>query len=217
MPKIPTQLPKEITDKYSIISNAFKLDKIKNPELDKIGEPKDEINVIIGDDKQPDKFYPQIKLQRWTNEVNFSVRLIENEIGEEKIETIGDKIKWSKGNLDVEFYDYEEGEGGYKFIPYLKKKPIDNVISRWSVKKKGCSFYKQPEITDEEAQEQLDIYNAMKAKGRPTEYTDEEIIRYTTLIAQGKITEFPPLLTEEEWQAYIDTFPTTLLEVSGII
>jgi len=57
----------------------------------------------------------------------------------------------------------------------------------------------------------------MKAKGRPTEYTDEEIIRYTTLIAQGKITEFPPLLTEEEWQAYIDTFPTTLLEVSGII
>jgi len=149
MSKIPTKLPKEITDKYSIISNAFKLDKIKNPELDKIGEPKDEINVIIGDDKQPDKFYPQIKLQRWTNEVNFSVRLIENEIGEEKIETIGDKIKWSKGNIDIEYYDYPEGEGGMKMIPYLKAKPTTNQI-RFSVKRKGLSFYKQLPLTQKE-------------------------------------------------------------------
>ena len=65
---------KEITDKYSIVNNAFKLDEIKNPELDNKGEPKDEINVEIGDTKQTE-FYPQIKLQRWTNETNFSVRL----------------------------------------------------------------------------------------------------------------------------------------------
>jgi len=62
MPDInKTKLSKEITDKYTVISNAFRLDKIKNAELDKYtGEPKDEINVEIGDTKQPD-FYPQVK------------------------------------------------------------------------------------------------------------------------------------------------------------
>ena len=37
---------------------------IKNAELDQIGEPKDEINVIVGDDKQTE-FFPQVKLQRF--------------------------------------------------------------------------------------------------------------------------------------------------------
>lgn len=36
-------LSKEITDKYKIVSNAFRLSKIKNAELDKIGELKDEM------------------------------------------------------------------------------------------------------------------------------------------------------------------------------
>jgi len=60
-----TKLPKEITDKYTIVSNAFKLDEIKNAELDQIGEPKDKVSVIIGDDKQPDVFYPQVNLRQY--------------------------------------------------------------------------------------------------------------------------------------------------------
>jgi len=58
-------------------------------------DPKDLITVIIGDDKQ-EKFYPQIKLERWDNEVNFSVRLKDNIGG--VVKTKGDKITYSKGN-----------------------------------------------------------------------------------------------------------------------
>jgi len=33
-------------------------------------------SVEVGDSKQPDDFYPQVKIMRWDNEVNFSVRLV---------------------------------------------------------------------------------------------------------------------------------------------
>ena len=149
MSDIPLTLPKEITDKYSVANNAFKLDKIKNAEKDLYtNEPKDEINVIVGDDKQPDKFYPQIKIQRWTNEVNFSVRFIDNQIGTEKVETIDDKIKWSKGNIEIEYYDHNEGEGGYKMVWYLKKKPKTNKVD-FTIQSKNLNFYYQPPLTEE--------------------------------------------------------------------
>jgi len=61
-----TKLSPEIKDKYKIVSNSFCLDKIKNAELDKYdGKPKDELNVIVGDDKETD-FIPQLKLCRWS-------------------------------------------------------------------------------------------------------------------------------------------------------
>jgi hypothetical protein len=145
----PLQSNQIIRDKYSIANNAFRLDKIKNAELDAYkNEPKDEINVIMGDDKQPDTFYPQVKLCRWSNETNFSVRLKHDKKGNEKVETIGDKIKWSKGNIEVEFYDYTENEGGYKFVPYLKKKPLTNKLI-FTVQRKGLNFCKQPPLTQE--------------------------------------------------------------------
>lgn len=36
---------------YDSLTQSYKLDVIKNAELDKIGEPKDEINVIVGVDE----------------------------------------------------------------------------------------------------------------------------------------------------------------------
>lgn len=141
-----TKLSPEIKDKYKIVSNSFCLDKIKNAELDKYdGKPKDELNVIVGDDKETD-FIPQIKLCRWSNETNFSVRLKHNKVGVEKVETIGDKVKWSKGNIDIEFYDYE---GGYKMVWYLKKKPKTNKVE-FTIQSKGLDFFYQPELTQEE-------------------------------------------------------------------
>ena len=50
------KLSQEITDKYSIVSNAFRLAKTSNP--------KDIITTEIGDVKQTE-FYPQLKLCRW--------------------------------------------------------------------------------------------------------------------------------------------------------
>jgi len=107
MVKIPKILNQEINKKYQVLNNALKLDLVKNSELDRYdGKPKDEINVIVGDDKQPDKFYPQVKLCRWSNETNFSVRLIDNENEEESVKTESNKIKYSKGNIDIDFFDY---------------------------------------------------------------------------------------------------------------
>jgi len=59
------KLNKEITDKYQVVNNAFRHTEIRNAESDLYkNEPKDEINVIVGDDKQLDIFYPQVKLQK---------------------------------------------------------------------------------------------------------------------------------------------------------
>ena len=50
MPTIdPEKISEEILDKYSIVNNAFTLEKVINAELDKIGEPKDKIEFEIGD------------------------------------------------------------------------------------------------------------------------------------------------------------------------
>jgi hypothetical protein len=144
------ELTKAVTDKYSIVSNAFKLASIKNASIDAYkNEPKDEINIIVGDDKQPDKVYPQVKLCRWSNEVNFSIRLVDNEIGEETVKTEANKIVWEKGNIKIENCEFLEGEGGYKFIWYLKSKPISNKVE-FTIQSKGLDFFYQPELTPEE-------------------------------------------------------------------
>jgi hypothetical protein len=154
MPTIDTnKISKEAKDKYSVVNNAFSLSKIKNAELDLYdGKPKDELNVIVGDDKQPDKFHPQVKLSRWSNEVNFSVRLIDNEVGEETITTDKDKIIWEKGNIKIENYETAEGDGGYKFVWYLKSKPVSNIVN-FTIQSKGLDFFYQPELTPEEIAE----------------------------------------------------------------
>ena len=38
-------------------------------------DPKDKIEVELGDSKDSTKFHPQVKLMRWDNEVNASFRL----------------------------------------------------------------------------------------------------------------------------------------------
>ena len=150
MPTIDqSKLPIEITSKYSIVNNAFRLDKVVNAELDTYkNEPKDEINVIVGDDKVPDTFIPQVKLMRWTNETNFSVRLKDTEYEKATITTDKDKIIWDKDNIKIEFFDYAEGEGGHKMIWYLKSKPLTNKVE-FSLQSKGLDFFRQPPLTEE--------------------------------------------------------------------
>ena len=153
----PTKLPKEITDKYSIVSNAFRHVKDKSVGLDSKGKPKDLITVEIGDTKVSD-FMPQVKLCRWgddeeTNEVNFSVRLKdEDTINTATISTDKDKIVWEKGNIKIENYDFTEDEGGYKFVWYLKSKPLTNKVE-FTIQSKGLDFFYQPELTAEEIAE----------------------------------------------------------------
>ena len=111
--------------------------------------PADRIEVEIGDSKQPD-FKPQFKIKRWDNEVNFSMRAIE-EAGATMVEKDG-KVKY-KGK-DIEVHQYEKTEagedGGFEFEWVLNKKPESNVL-RTTIQHKGLDFFYQPEITDEEA------------------------------------------------------------------
>src|SRR3990167_1228811 len=135
------KLSKEITDKYQITGNTF----FATPQTN----PKDKIDVEVGDSKQQD-FYPQTKLIRWDNEVNFSIRLKdEDTLNTATVSTDKDKIIWDKGNIKIESYDFTEDEGGYKLVWYLKQKPLTNKVE-FTIQSKGLDFFYQPKLTPEE-------------------------------------------------------------------
>jgi hypothetical protein len=67
-------------------------------------DPKDRIDVIIGDDKDASTFQPQVKLSRWDNEVNLSVRLKGDNVGSESVSFEGNRINWEKGDKTVSMY-----------------------------------------------------------------------------------------------------------------
>jgi len=111
-------------------------------------DPKDRIEVIIGDDKEQD-FKPQVKLKRWDGECDFSVRLKENGTETATVVSKDDKVTWDKGNFKIEFY---EAENAHKFVWFLKKKPKTNKVE-FTIQSKGLVFYYQPELEDSEVQE----------------------------------------------------------------
>lgn len=105
--------------------------------------PKDRIEVEIGDSKQ-NNFFPQVKIQRWDNEVNCSIRLISNE-KTPTIKTEDNKIKWQGNKIEAYFYDIEPNEehpeGGYEFEVVLKEKPENNIIQFSLIDKDIDYFY----------------------------------------------------------------------------
>jgi hypothetical protein len=111
-------------------------------------EPKDTIEVEVGDSKQPD-FKPQVKVMRWDNEVNFSIRAEEKAEG--IVEDDGTKIKYITDKYEVhQYHKPETGEdGGYEFEWVLKEKPDTNVLAA-TIQTKGLDFFYQPELTAEE-------------------------------------------------------------------
>jgi len=106
-------------------------------------DPKDRIEVEIGDAKQ-DKFYPQIKIMRWDNECNFSVRLVDDNTG--SFSKVGEKIIYDKPDRKVEFY---EGDNCHKMVWFLKSKPTSNKIE-FTIQSKDVDFFYQPELTQKE-------------------------------------------------------------------
>src|SRR3990167_10358387 len=114
-------------------------------------DPKDEIKVFIGDDKQPN-FEPQQKIERWSNEVNCSFRLIHNEVAP-NLTVEGDKIIWAGEKIEAHFYDLgisgEHPEGSREFDVILKEPPKTNVVE-FTLETKGLDFFYQPELTQEE-------------------------------------------------------------------
>lgn len=140
---IPQDLPKEINDKYTIENNTFKQEVKDNP--------KDRIQVEIGDSKQPD-FKPQIKIMRWDNEVNFSMRAIEDPNATVEIDK--EVIKYITPDYEVHQYDKPDASenGGHEFEWVLPKKPTSNILTA-TIQTKGLDFFYQPPLTQQEIDE----------------------------------------------------------------
>lgn len=113
-------------------------------------DPRDRIEVEIGDAKQVD-FYPQVKVMRWDNEVNLSVRLVDDQVAAENVSTSEGKIVWTKGSIEANFYEVppskEHPEGGYEFEVVLKEKPKSNRLS-FTLNTKGLDFLYQRPFTE---------------------------------------------------------------------
>ncbi len=134
------QLPTELTEKYQTVNETF---------VNKTGD----FETEIGDIKQSD-FLPQLKIKRWNNESNFSLRLIDDSAEAPVLATDTNKILWQKSSIEARFYDKGFGEdtGGYEFEVLLKEHPVSNVLS-FSIQSKGLDFFYQPPLTDEEIKE----------------------------------------------------------------
>jgi hypothetical protein len=106
--------------------------------------------VEVGDAKQPDAFYPQVKIMRWDNECNFSARLVHKEVSP-KVTLVADKIQWIGDAVEAHFYEIGEGKegGGFEFEIILKEPPKSNVVTI-TLQTKGLDFFYQPELTPEE-------------------------------------------------------------------
>lgn len=141
-----SKLSKEVKEKYTIKNDAF-VQVAKN-------NPKDLVTCEIGDTKDLTKFQNQMKICRWgdtpdNNEVNVSLRLIENEIGTAEVSTNKDKIIWKKGNIETHYYDVLEDEGGKEMEVVFLSKPVSNVV-QMSLNTKGVEFFYQPPLTQAE-------------------------------------------------------------------
>jgi hypothetical protein len=113
--------------------------------------PKDRLDVVVGDDKEPDIILPQAKLQRWDNEANCSIRLKDFD----EYSVIEDKEKVIFGNEKKELHLYniepnkEHPEGAYEIEVILNEKPVSNVVE-FTLSDKDVEYLYQPPLTQEE-------------------------------------------------------------------
>lgn len=110
--------------------------------------PSDRIVVEIGDSLQPD-FKPQVKIKRWDNEVNFSMRAEEHP--EAIVEEVDGVIKYITPKYEVHQYEKPEAgeDGGFEFEWVLNEIPESNVLTT-TIQSKGLDFFYQPALTQEE-------------------------------------------------------------------
>ena len=143
---IPDDLPKEITDFYTRYNNTFIAKDTK--------EPNNMFEIEIGDILS-NEFQPQLKIKRWDNECNFSIKLIDNDTDIPILKTDKNKIKFVKNNKEVHFYNVKQKADMpdcYEFEIVLKEPAKTNII-QMSIETKGLNFYYQPGPTQEEIDE----------------------------------------------------------------
>jgi hypothetical protein len=146
-------------------------------------EPSD---VEIGDIKQ-EEFYPQIKLKKWNNDSNFSVRFSVPIEGSDFEENDDGSISWYSPYGDVvstfysvplENFEYDNSrpdESIYEFQIELYDKPSTNILP-FTIKTKNLNFFKQPFLTQEEkdnGDEQEEIVGGSYAVYHSSKFNNE--------------------------------------------
>lgn len=119
---------------------------MKNTFFHKVKEDKrDFIEVEVGDAKQ-DEFFPQVKIKRFDNEHNLSIRYKHNGKGKESYEDVDGKVVWKKGKEEAHIYKVENG---YEIEAILNEKPKSNIVE-FTIQTKGVNFWYQPELSEED-------------------------------------------------------------------
>ncbi len=142
MSQIPSKINQKLLSRFVVSNNTFSRNVKDNP--------KDRITVEIGDSKQAD-FKPQVKIMRWLNEVNFSMRAQEHP--DAVVETEGKLIKYKTPEYEVHQYELDPSDigedGGLEFEWVLPSKPSTNVLTA-TIQTKELDFFYQPPLTQEE-------------------------------------------------------------------
>ena len=111
--------------------------------------PEDRLRIEVGDAKQAG-FYPQIKVLRWDNEVNVSLRILG--LAEGSL-IVGQRVTWETASVICEFSPEPTSElvpeGGFEFNVILKTRPATNVLE-FSLQSKGVEFLYQPLLANVE-------------------------------------------------------------------
>lgn len=111
---------------------------------------RDRIDMEVGDSKQVE-FLPQMKMSRWDNEANFSLRYIPYKkclYIPSKQDTILTGI-CSDHRVDFFYIPHkEEDMRGYEFEVTFLEKPVSNVFE-FSLRSKNVDFFYQPPLTQE--------------------------------------------------------------------
>lgn len=144
MAEVPRNISQGVRQRYAIERNTFRVEKVTNP--------KRRHAVEIGDSTQDD-FYPQVKLTGWDNEVNLSIRLLDDFQG--VVRTQQDKILYENGSRTARFYEIDDTDfedGAFEFDLVLSERPPTNVIE-FTVQAKNLKAYFQPELTQEEIEQ----------------------------------------------------------------
>lgn len=103
----------------------------------------------IGDVKQPD-FQPQIKIKRFANAANLSVRYVTDEPADVSID--GDRIVYRTQTQELRFYtDGGVAEGGVlEFEAHFFERPASPVLT-FTLQTKGLEIFEQPPLAHENA------------------------------------------------------------------
>lgn len=166
------QLPEQALQGFTKVNETLVRDVKTNP--------KDRIELEIGDIKQPD-FKPQAKVKRWDNEVNLSIRRILPDSVAESVNFVDGKVVYEHEREEVHIYekpDIDE-DGGLEIELIVKDKPDTNKFE-FSIETKGLLFFKQSELTPEEISQGLEreervvnsyaVYHKTKSNNKEGDY-----------------------------------------------